>query len=709
SGPSTTENNANKRKMLKNKPLAAWKRKKSEVEARISRLQSLREQSTVWLKKVSENRTELLWRRKDYLNFIEKQQRLTKVIRETAIKLDQAKQELADADRNIRLLEKNISRTAFTAGGIITLMLMLALFNYAAFFELGDGFGDSALTGAVVSIPGPEEGDSDAVIIPAPPVEEIPMPPPEEISPTIPEPEKEVPDESIDQPEDSHITIPELPEEAKEEVLPKTPLPEAPALNETINNSTGSNSTTNATEKVDLEIQIIPTSHPGINRYTFRHALGAQGAVLRGNGNDSIGNIMTGRFIVNPFQPGTNNISNFSQPVEYRAKIGFLANANTSSITPAAADTTPPNVTNITPALNSRFNFSTSIEISANVTDSSSVSAVNVSILLPNGTTNVLTLSLSALNSKYNASYTIPNLTGFYNVTILANDSTNKINNTEFTNFTAVNAAPAVYWVAPVHSQSITEGGIAQIINISFNVSDANGKDDIDNSSAQIRINLVGETDRTNSSCVASSSTSTTIQFNCTVGVWYFDGAGSWTINVSVRDKSSTYAENRSTTFELLSTTAMTMSPNALTWPTVELGRTNITANNDPIRINNTGNKNIAVGGITVTGYNLQGITTPTEFINAENFSIFPVNNTGSGGPIECNGTQMFNGTSGTAAPQVISIANITRGNNSIDDGTAASGQEELFVCLRFIPAGITRQGYSTAGASSGPWTVAIS
>ena len=392
----------------------------------------------------------------------------------------------------------------------------------------------------------------------------------------------------------------------------------------------------------------------------------------------------------------------------FNATNGLGSFAGNFTVVPA--DALGPNVTNMTPALNSRFNFSTSIEIAANVTDSTGVSAVNVSILMPNGSIAPLTLSTTVLLGKYNTSYAIPNLTGFYNVSFGANDTLNYINSTEFTNFTAVNDAPIVYWVAPVHSQSITEGGIAQIINLTFNVSDANGKDDIDNSSAQIRISLPGETDRFNTSCATGASTATTIQFNCTVGIWYFDGAGSWTINVSIKDKSSTYAENRSTSFELLSTTAMTMSPNALTWATLELGRTNQTSNNDPIRINNTGNKNIAVGGITVAGYNLQGITTTTDFINAENFSIAPVNFTGSGvGTAECNGTQLFNGTSGAAAPQAISIANITRGNNSIDDGTAASGQEELFVCLRFVPLGITRQSYDTSGAHTKPWSIAVS
>ena len=72
------------------------------------------------------------------------------------------------------------------------------------------------------------------------------------------------------------------------------------------------------------------------------------------------------------------------------------------------------------------------------------------------------------------------------------------------------------------------------------------------------------------------------------------EGKGNWTINASANDSAGVYVENRTgSSIEVLATTAMVMYPNALTWATLELGYTNRTSNNDPVIINNTGNKNI--------------------------------------------------------------------------------------------------------------------
>ena len=149
-----------------------------------------------------------------------------------------------------------------------------------------------------------------------------------------------------------------------------------------------------------------------------------------------------------------------------------------------------------------------------------------------------------------------------------------------------------------------------------------------------------------------------------------------------------------------------------LTWPTLELGTTNQTSNNDPFLINNTGNKDIAIGGFKVTGYDLWGLTNDNEYIRAQNFSVHAINGTVgcSGiGCLECNGTQLMNSTSGTANPQTLSLANMTAGNNSFNYYNGTSGQEELFVCLRFVPLGITRQSYDTSGQHSGVWSIAVS
>lgn len=372
-------------------------------------------------------------------------------------------------------------------------------------------------------------------------------------------------------------------------------------------------------------------------------------------------------------------------------------------------DTNPPNVTSLTPALNARFNWSTAIEIAATVNDSSPISVVRINVTYPNNSIQVLELANSSgAPSRFNISFLIP-VTGLYTINFSANDSLNNLNRTEFTNFTASNAAPIINFVSNTSIITITEGGITTMTNITFNVTDANGIGDINNLSAKVRVSLAGEADRVNDSCTPYSSFGNTITFNCSVNIWYFDGAGTWTVNVSIEDDSNTYAENRSGTFELLSTTSMTMSPAALTWPTLDLGQINMTSNNDPIIINNTGNKDIASGGVTAEGYNLQGESVDTDFINVKNFTMSVSNGTS-----DCTGISCFECANPSAifvnnSARTVGSANITAGNNSIDALDSSSGQETLFVCLRRVPLEIARQTYSTAGAATAQWIISVS
>lgn len=316
----------------------------------------------------------------------------------------------------------------------------------------------------------------------------------------------------------------------------------------------------------------------------------------------------------------------------------------------------------------------------------------------------------------------LPHTQGSINGSAFWNSLTGAATSETTTLSVVINSAPKIVFVSPVHRQTITEGSTTNIINITFNVTDGDGFGDINNKSGQIRINLTTSinsstaVDRFNTSCVNITPFTyggdSGMSFNCSITIWYFDGPGNWTINVSANDTAGVYVENRTgSSMEVLATTAMAMNPNALTWATLELGRTNQTSNNDPVIINNTGNKNINVGGVTVTAYNLQGATTTTDFINAGNFSLYPVNGTGGGGPLECNGTMMINGTNSTTTSisTAISVANITRGNNSNNDETGASGQEQLYFCLRLIPTEVSRQTYNTGGGHTAAWTVAVS
>ena len=272
------------------------------------------------------------------------------------------------------------------------------------------------------------------------------------------------------------------------------------------------------------------------------------------------------------------------------------------------------------------------------------------------------------------------------------------------------NNPPTVSVRATTTTVSITEDGRATA-NFTFTITDLDGIAEIDNTTAFIRLNLTGETDRVNQTCAGNGTIGTqTYSYRCQVDILYWDAAGNWTINASVRDTNGAYAQNISQQIEVYSTVAMQMYPRNLTWPTIQLGASNQTSNNDPVIINNTGNKDIGIGGVQVTGYSLQGVIVPTEFIDVRNFTVSPKNGSvGCSGNacFECNGTTMLNQT---AVPLL--IANITAGNHTISNLFNETGPEEsLFFCMRTVPdsSQISAQTFGTNGTHTAVWTIAVS
>lgn len=275
-----------------------------------------------------------------------------------------------------------------------------------------------------------------------------------------------------------------------------------------------------------------------------------------------------------------------------------------------------------------------------------------------------------------------------------------------------VNSVPRILFVLNGTPQTISEGTSIRI-NFSFIANDSDTAGDLNNATAKIQINRTNETTRYNATChalalISSGIWQDSVNFSCSVFVWYFDGAGVWNINASILDDNNVIGENSTSFFNIQSTTAMNMYPTSLTWPAVDLGAVNQTANNDPIVINNTGNDDIDVGGITFLGNDLQGVSTTTEFIRAANFSVSPRNGTNSCSGtscFECNGTTFANNT---YTP--VGMANLTANNNTPNNHAETTGQEELFFCLRQVAPEISRQTYTTsAGSLTNVWTIAIS
>ena len=241
------------------------------------------------------------------------------------------------------------------------------------------------------------------------------------------------------------------------------------------------------------------------------------------------------------------------------------------------------------------------------------------------------------------------------------------------------NKIPKIY-VDSVVSQNPIESGTRRV-DFDFGVYDEDGESDVNVSAVSLTIEKNGESSKVNNSCVQVASGSNWVNFSCSVEMAYYDASGSWTIRVFAGDLSGANVENSSVSFIYNKLTAMTMSLNALSWDSVNIGGSNYGANNDPIIVNNTGNdENLR---IRVRAYDLQGEVVSTDYIYAENFS---VGVSGEG----CSGDLMINGSG-----VVISGSDLDRNTS-----------EENIYSLRGVTANIISQDNSSSGF--GGWEIRI-
>ncbi|MBI2451565.1 hypothetical protein HYV50_00635 [Candidatus Pacearchaeota archaeon] len=257
-------------------------------------------------------------------------------------------------------------------------------------------------------------------------------------------------------------------------------------------------------------------------------------------------------------------------------------------------------------------------------------------------------------------------------------------------NISVTNTAPIITFVSAIAATDPTESSTVNI-RVNFTANDANGGSDLDRFGGQARFQFTGQTTRSNLSCsnVTGVFSSNNMNFTCTVGMWYFDVPASWTANITINDSANARGENSTTTFTFNTLNAMVMSPTALTWASLSITSTNVGSNNDPITINNTGNKNVT--NVTVTGIDLRGESNGAFAIFARNISVNAVD--------VSDGFLMLN----NSAVQVEN-ATLLRGNNSLNYGNETSGQEQIYFYVEALNPDLTSQAYSTL--AGGAWTV---
>ena len=154
-------------------------------------------------------------------------------------------------------------------------------------------------------------------------------------------------------------------------------------------------------------------------------------------------------------------------------------------------------------------------------------------------------------------------------------------------------------------------------------------------------------------------------EYTCTVGIEFYDAPGTWRATVSVDDSTAATGFDNSVTFTLAATSAISINPSSLTWPTVGQASTDILSNNDPITITNEGNTDGSSPSIGVTAYDIPGLSAATEFLLASDFTVDETDS--------CNiGNAMINSNA-----VGIDSTTLLRGSQA-----APTSTEDVFFCL---------------------------
>ncbi len=240
---------------------------------------------------------------------------------------------------------------------------------------------------------------------------------------------------------------------------------------------------------------------------------------------------------------------------------------------------------------------------------------------------------------------------------------------------------------------STLTGGVTQTeasstsTTVYVTVCDPDGVNDINDSATEVSYTKSGEDTRSNTCSLVGDLNSYCANFSCQVTMWYWDGAGQWTINATANDLGNmTAVYNDSYTFTVNLLKAMTIQPNQINWTSITPGVTDEKADNDPTIVNNTGNYD---GTINLTGLDLYGDTITSEVFGVNNFTSGIADNCAGSGVYLSNNTQVLI-TGSVSNP----------GNLSLGGG---AGQEELFYCIPLVPL-LSSQQYSTN--QLGSWIV---
>jgi len=376
-------------------------------------------------------------------------------------------------------------------------------------------------------------------------------------------------------------------------------------------------------------------------------------------------------------------------------------NVRQNSTLISIADTTRPVVnTSINKSLTS-INKNDVINITANVTDGVALSFCQFvdNQSLPNGAKQFINKTVTGTSDQCSQNYTIALAKGnVINFTVVVNDtSNNKRTNDTIVTVSLVNQVPVVklnnasaFSVDPI-------SGSSSIILISFNVTDAQGVDEINASKAIVNLTLgsLSGQFRFNISDQAGEfgtcfnhTQGNTVVINCTVAMQYYDNASSnWVINVSVQDTSGGIGINDTLRFTYNTLSSLSLPPAVLNFSSVNLGQQDVLAY-PHLLMNNTGNDDFT--RVNISAAALVGTTTTTESIPVNNFG---VNTTNSSSNLRSSFPD--NGIISLTDAAAGTFSALTHGHTSAFAPNSDKGNISVFVWVNVPSSGLSVQFYN--------------
>ncbi len=268
---------------------------------------------------------------------------------------------------------------------------------------------------------------------------------------------------------------------------------------------------------------------------------------------------------------------------------------------------------------------------------------------------------------------------GVYTFQTFAEDKAGNIGNTELRSINV--DIPQILSISKIPVQRIVPNGVRNVV---FDVTVQSG-----NPISNVRADFTSPlgTIRSTPSCLLITIIdAVTFVYRCTIGVYYYDAPGLWSVYAQATDSLSGTA-SKTSSFVLMSTRIIS-HPSSTSWGTLLLGEQNKYAS---LQLDNIGNDPILDGQIEVTPLDLwkdNTITSPN--IPASLMTANIAN------PATCGGNGLSNSINQIIGGALLSVYNGIGGGRSENNG-----QETLHFCITTVPSGLPAGNYQAAGGRS--------